>query len=425
MDSACLRKIIRHCVWSRRVHRNSIDDCRAPRRICAGVVATAEMDAADAAVLVRSHAHRNLRRMALGRRLHRLRTRVSKSNGLSCFQRRERQVGLHGYVELGPEPAADAGRNNPDVLSVNAQNALKRFQVHNRSLGSDMNFQPSIHDPRKSGFGLDIRMFHERSIKLSFHGRAGTGQSFFSFASSDESAAQDVFLAILMDPIRTFRNRCFHRINERQRLPPDRKFIFIECAHCRPRPDDRRDGFASESRLGYSEHRLLGISGYDAEIVATINIRSCEDCLDSVSLFNEFLQVLELEMRARVRGSNDPHEERVRRSDVVAEPFGSLHFELSVKSRNRIAYASAPIGRCAIRASAAGIQNSIDYFSVARAPAKDASERVLDFNQVWLAVRTHKRDGGNEHAGRADAALRRSMLQERSGQETCERFVGC
>ena len=206
-----------------------------------------------------------------------------------------------------------------------------------------MNFQPSIHDPRKSGFGLDIRMFHERGIKLSFRGRVGTGQSFFSIAGSDESAAQDVFPAVFMDPVRTFRNRCFHRINERPRVPLDRKFIFIECAHCRPRPDDSRDGFASESRLGHSEHRLLGISGYNAEIVATINIRSCEDCLDSVSLFNEFLQVPELEMRARMGRPNDPHEERVRRSNVVAELFGSLHFEFPVKSRNRIADASAPI----------------------------------------------------------------------------------
>ena len=91
-----------------------------PRRICACVVAPAEMDAADATVLVRSNAHRNFRGMALGRGLHGLCTRISKSNGLGCFQRRKRQIGLHGYVELGSEPAAHAGRNNPDILSVDA-----------------------------------------------------------------------------------------------------------------------------------------------------------------------------------------------------------------------------------------------------------------------------------------------------------------
>ena len=121
-------------------------------------------------------------------------------------------------------------------------------------------------------------------------------------------------------------------------------------------------------------------------------------------------------MRARIRGPNDPHEECLRRSDVVAELFGSLHFEFPVKPRNRVAYSSAPIGRFASRAGAACIKHSVDYLPVTRATAKNASERVLDFDRIGFAVQTHKRDGGNEHARRADAALRSSMLQERSSQ---------
>ena len=208
-----------------------------------------------------------------------------------------------------------------------------------------MDFQPSVRDPRKSGFGFDIRVFHERGTKLSLHGHAGTGQTVLDVAGSDESAAQDVFPAVLMDPVRTFRNRRLHSIDERQRVPLDREIILVESAHRRSRSDDRRDSLASESRLGYGEHGLLGISRYDAEIVAAVDIRSREDRLDSLSFFGELLQIAELEMRARMRRSNDPHDERIRRSDVVAEPLGSLHLKFSVKPRNRIADASAPIGR--------------------------------------------------------------------------------
>ena len=115
-----------------------------------------------------------------------------------------------------------------------------------------------------------------------------------------------------------------------------------------------------------------------------------------------------MEMRAAHR----PHQKRVGRPHIRAEPLRAIHLGLSIQPPERDTH-RVPI--CP-RGPRRQPHHRIDDLGVAGAAAEHARKGHLNIRPGRSWIGTQKLHRRHHHAGRADAALRRPMVQERGLQ---------
>ena len=112
-----------------------------------------------------------------------------------------------------------------------------------------------------------------------------------------------------------------------------------------------------------------------------------------------------------MRRAHDADPQRIRRHGVGAEPVAAGDLGHAVEPRDARADGRANWRR-PDRGLRTGRHHRIDDLAVAGAAAKHAAQRVLDLPARRLAIAQHVLCR-HQHAGRADAALRRAMFEER------------
>jgi hypothetical protein len=85
----------------------------------------------------------------------------------------------------------------------------------------------------------------------------------------------------------------------------------------------------------------------------------------------------------------------------------------SPSTRGRRTPIAAPAGASTLDRRPAGCHDGIHDLAVARAAAEHAAQRVLDLGSVGCRRLLQQLVRGHQHAGRADAALRRAKSDER------------
>ena len=136
--------------------------------------------------------------MSLGRSAHRLCPRITDAHGLSCFQRRHRQIGLHAHIKFRAKSASYRRRHNADLGSVHAQHSLQPFEIHNRGLRTGMHLDPAIYNLGKTGFGLDIAMLDKAALETPLNCHICLGQSGLCIAAFHKTAAHNVIVSALV-----------------------------------------------------------------------------------------------------------------------------------------------------------------------------------------------------------------------------------
>ena len=138
----------------------------------------------------------------------------------------------------------------------------------------------------------------------------------------------------------------------------------------------------------------------------------------------ERFEVAEGERRMRVRRAHRARDERIRRPFVGAEDFRSGKFSGAVEP------GKAPADRVLVRqvgrdrvAKAVRVADRLDDRAIAGAAAQDAAERVLRFAFARPRVPTQQRDRGEQHAGRADAALRGAVEMKGGAKPSHDRVA--
>ena len=160
----------RHGVRAHRVDGDAVGHRGTPRGVGAGVEVAVEADAGEPAVGVGAERRLDPRRVALRRRLHRLRPRVHAADRAAGDHRGDREQRLDRQVELAAEAAAAGARDDPDGVLRQAEDERELVAIHVRRLGRRPDLDPPVDDARGPGLGLDVRVLHERRLE-----RAGRG----------------------------------------------------------------------------------------------------------------------------------------------------------------------------------------------------------------------------------------------------------
>jgi hypothetical protein len=127
----------------------------------------------------------------------------------------------------------------------------------------------------------------------------------------------------------------------------------------------------------------------------------------------EGVKVAEAEAGAVMRRADGPQKQRVGRIRVRAEDLVPVHLGTAIEADKSLAHRPLRRQRIIERVNAVHVEHSGDDLAIARAAAQHAAEGVHDLQLAGGRVAIEQCRRGDNHARRADAALRRAMTQER------------
>ena len=353
--------------------------------------------------------------MPLGRGHHRLGTRVREAHRPAQLPRGQREVRLHRQIELAPEPTADRRGLDPDAFLGQTQDRLELGPVHVRGLRRHLHLDPVADALGVSGLGFDVRVLDEAGLEdaldLDLRGRERAVQ----VAAPNVAADQDVAVARVVEPGRVGSLGVVERHHGRQLVPGHRERRHVQRRHRLRLADDHGDGLTPEPHLlvGFGEHRLIGGRGDHAEHVAAGDVGRGHDRDDPRRCGDERVQVAEPETGPVVRRAHDPDHERSFGRLVGAEHVRAVHLALAVDAPNAMTDGLADRWRRLDDLGRAGVHHGRDDLAVARAAAEDAAEPVHHLLLGGRRRDPQERRGRDQHARRADAALRGAVRQER------------
>ena len=405
------RPVMRHVIGAGGVDRHPVGDGRPPGRVGAGVEVALEVERDEAPLRIGSRAQADAPRMALRRRADGFGSRIGHPHRPAERPGGERDEGLDGEVELGAEAAADGGRHDADVLGRDAEDLGHVVAVHVGRLGAGVDLDAVADAAGEAGLGLDRRVFHEAGLERAL-GRRGRGRERrLDVAPHDAPAREDVAGPPRMQQRRVRRERRRHRGRGRQVPPGDRDVGEVERADDGRIADDRRHRLAAEARLRLGEDGLVGEGRDDAVAVQARHVAGGEDRGDAGMRRRIGGEVAEREGRPVVGTAHRPQQERIGGADIGAEPFRALDLAAPVEPDDAIAD-TARLGIGTEGPGLGGVEHGRDDLAVAGAAAEHAAQGVLDRVPVRTRLAPEQGGRGHQHAGRAEAALRRAVAQE-------------
>ena len=143
------------------VHRHPVGHGRAPARIGPGVEISLEIKPGNAAIGIAACLEPYLAGVTLGGRPHGFLARIDNAAWPLELPCSNRNIRLHGNVQLRAEPAAAGGRHDADLFDRQVHDRCHRVAVHVRRLGGGMDCNRVIIANRPACFRLDIGMLDE------------------------------------------------------------------------------------------------------------------------------------------------------------------------------------------------------------------------------------------------------------------------
>ena len=391
-----------------RMHRHAVGDGRAPGRIGTGVEQGGHVTGEQLALGIAADPRRHSGRMALGAGGHAFGPRVDQSHGPLQLPRCDADQRLNRKVELAAEAAAAGGRHDAHRLGLQPHQVGDLVAVHVGRLGGGVDLDPVANPARPAGLGLDIGVLDERRLERAFGHRGAILERSRRVTALHPALQQQVARPVGLHQWRTFRHGGIDAEQRRLGPPGDRHLVVADRQHFGPLADQGDDRFAAIADMPVREHRLILDVGIDAVAIER-HVRGRQHCRESAP---QRLEITQLEARPRVRRAHDPDPQRVRWNAIGAEHVAPVDLGRTIDPHD-----SRPDGfarrRCARRRRGDDIHHRIDDLAVAGAAAEHAAQSVLDLGPARLAVPPHQFLGGHQHAGRADAALGRAMIEER------------
>ncbi len=204
----------------------------------------------------------------------------------------------------------------------------------------------------------------------------------------------------------------------RQLLPRHRERGEVQCRHRPGFAHDHGHRFAAEPDVLLGEHGLIGRGGDHAEPVAALDIGRGQHRLDARRRRDVGIDVAEPETRPMVGSADDADRERSVGRLVGAEHVGAVHLGLAVDPLGTVAHrlADRRRRRRGVRGAHMRGHNRGDDLAVAGAAAQHTAEGVHDLLLGGRGRGSQERRRRHQHAGRADAALRGAVREERALQ---------
>src|SRR5579859_4846058 len=207
--------------------------------------------------------------------------------------------------------------------------------------------------------------------------------------------------------------RLFELRECRQRLPRDRELAQVKRRNSCRIAADRRNSLAEESRFALRKHRLIGKLWNYPEAIFSRNVARGENPMNPGMRAPERLQVAKREFRAVMRRAHHAEQQGILRPFIGAENILAQNFFLSIEPGDSLSHGTILSRRCRYRWGLICFQHGLNDFPVAGATAKSTAERVHHLRFVWARIFFQQRNGGKQHGGSEDTALRRPVLQER------------
>ena len=136
---------------------------------------------------------------------------------------------------------------------------------------------------------------------------------------------------------------------------------------------------------------------------------------------DETVEIAEAEGRVMMRRPNGDERQAIGRRFVGPENIGSIDLASAVEPRDAIPHFA--VRRHCRRLGARRRHHGGDDLRIAGAAAEHAAEHVLDLRFARRRIVPQQRDRRNDHARRADSALRRAMVEKSLFQPLGKRVV--
>ena len=351
--------------------------------------------------------------MALGGGLQRLRSGVNHGGGTAGEPCGKRHTGLHRQIELGAEAAAAGRGDDADLLRRKAHDQRRVITVHVGRLRRGGDFDAVADAARPSGLGLNIGVLDEGGFELALDDDGIGGERCFDVARFHMAAHQDVAGPRLLQ-LRCERvKRCGDGEDGRALLPRYGEGLEFQRIDGGALAHHGGHGLAAEARLAFGEDRLVGEGRDDAEEVAPGDIRRGQHAQDARVGADEGVDVANVESSPVVWRADGPHPQGIGRNGIGAEGFRSGHLRCAIEPGDAGADGvTRTRRRRVVNGAGSGIGHGSDDLGIAGAAAKHTAEAILDVTARRARAARQQRHGGDQHARRADAALRRAMRQE-------------
>ena len=219
--------------------------------------------------------------VTLGGRDNRFRTRINHAHRLPENPGSQRNKWLNGQIQLRAEAAADRSRNNAHRLGSDPENFCDVRTIHVGRLGAGLNLDLVVHPPGKAGFRFDVSMLDKAGLVFAFDDHIRFRQSLFHVTTNHAASHQHIAFAVGMDAWGVGGERGCNRGQCGQCFPGDRKFCEVQRFDGLGLSNYRGDGFASESGLGFGEHRLVGERRNHAVTILAGNVLRSQNAEDS------------------------------------------------------------------------------------------------------------------------------------------------
>ena len=215
-----------------------------------------------------------------------------------------------------------------------------------------------------------------------------------------------------MDWIRVRMKRGFNFGHRRFRMPSDRKLSFRNGHHRFVLADQPYDRLAAKAHLPTRQHRLIFNIWKDAKAIFR-HVCSAHDIHQSRMLFLQHAEIAERERRALMRRSNDAQPQRRARGLIGAIFFHARYFgdaiELRMSAADSLACGRVRRVDIALRCSKHGFDN----FPIPSTTTEHAAETIQHFLLGRIGMARQQIGSRHEHAGCADATLRRTVGEKR------------
>jgi hypothetical protein len=396
-----------HTVGTHGVHRHAVGDGWPPRGIGAGVEVGRHLAGQQPALAIAAEPGGDARGMALGRGRHAFRPRVDQGDRPAKLPRRHRHQGLDREIELAAEAAAAGRRHDAHRLGPQPHDDRHLVAVHVGRLGRDMDLDAIAHALGPAGLGLDIGVLDEGGLEHVLDHRGAGGKGFVRLAAFHAALQQEIARLVGLDQGRIGRHRGIEADNRRLRRPGDRHVFIADRQHEVALADQGDDGLAAIAHLAVGQHRLVLDVGIDAETVRRHVVRGQHRGEPPA----QRIEVTQGEAGPRIGRADDADPQRIGGNAIGAELLAARDLVDAIDPRQP--RTDGATGRRRRRQRCLRIHDSIDDLAVARAAAQHATQRILDLAARRPRRRGQKLLGRHQHAGYADAALRRTMSEKR------------
>ncbi len=245
-----------------------------------------------------------------------------------------------------------------------------------------------------------------------------SGQRRLDIAARHPAPDQDIARAVRVDLGSALGECGLHGQQRRPLLPGHRETGKIASFDGLPLADDGGNRFAAETCLALGKDRLIGERRDDAEDIAAGNVLGRQYTDDPCMLRNPGVEIAEAEAGMVMRRPDGPHPQGIGGNAVGAEALSPHDLRKPIEPRDPRAHGTALFRllelcgpfRCSIG-------DRIDDLGIAGATAEDAAQRIGDHLARGCGFALEEVRCGNQHAGRADAALRRTTRQEGLAQQ--------